>query len=169
MYAIQCLAKPRVEHTEFGWLVTDALVSALRNTEGLVVLWGLHTLRNIRYQKHIKKIQTSSLEVMIALETAYMEALPWFSNTQQQGASGLRGTLAKWFWDRQATLMNHKVTYGQRMAQKRQRWAKIGLEVGHRYLCKSRGRTIGRRGSKVKERRRCPRREKQPSHHMLVR
>ena len=37
--------------------------------------------------------------------------------------------MAKWFWDRPATLIGHKVTYEERMAQKRQRLEKTGLGV----------------------------------------
>ena len=60
----------------------------------------------------------------------YMEAQQCFHNTHQQGAAELSGKVAKWFWDRQATLMNHKVTYDERMAQKQ--LGGIGMQVGAR-------------------------------------
>ena len=65
----------------------------------------------------LRKMQTTYLEVMKALEGAYMEAEQWFNNTHQQGAAEPRGKSAKWLRDRPATLINPKVTYEERMAQ----------------------------------------------------
>ena len=74
-----------------------------------------HTVRTLvvvnKMPKGSKKIQTTNLEVMITLENAYMEAGPWFRNTGQHKAAEWSGTPAKSFWDRQRTLINHKVTY----------------------------------------------------------
>ena len=38
--------------------------------------------------------------------------------------------MAKWFWHRKATLINHNVTYEERMKQTQQRLENIGLGVG---------------------------------------
>ena len=77
----------------------------------------LHKLWTLRYLKMVKNMQTTYLDVVIALEVAYMEAEQWFNNTHQKGAAELSGKSAKWFWDRQATLIRHKVTYEEQMAE----------------------------------------------------
>ena len=67
---------------------------------------------------------------MIAPQTRYIQAEQWFNN--MHGAAELIGKLAKWFWDAQATLINHKVMYKEMMAHKQQRCEKTVLEVGAR-------------------------------------
>ena len=48
----------------------------------------------------------------------YGSTTVWLGNTQQNEAAELSVELAKWFWDGQATLVNHKVSYEERMKQK---------------------------------------------------
>ena len=69
---------------------------------------------------------------MIASESAYREAERWFKNTGQQATAELSGTPTKWFWDRQATVLYHKVTHVERMQRrmKLQRLGQIGLQMG---------------------------------------
>lgn len=43
-----------------------------------------------------------------------VEVEQWFNNTHQQGAAQLSGKLARWFWDRQAALINRKVARGRK-------------------------------------------------------
>ena len=102
----------------------------LQSTEGVALLWAVYKLWTIRCHKLVKKMHTCYLDVMVVLETTYMEAQQWFSNTQQNEAAELSGKLAKWFWDRQATLVNHKVSYEERVEQNQQRLENIGLGIG---------------------------------------
>ena len=76
----------------------------------MILLWAVHKLRTVSCQRVVMKVPATYLEVMIALETAYMEAEPWFRNTGQQEAAERSGQLAKWFWNRQATLIRHRVS-----------------------------------------------------------
>ena len=154
-----------------GRLVTVAPTRALRSTEGLVRLWGLHKLWTVRCQRPIKKVQTTYLDVMTALETAATGVEQWCKNTQQQEASELSGKLAQWFWDRQGTLINHKVAYEERMAQMQQRLDNIRLEVGARIsLPGQRKEHRKKRKQDTTERRRiCPRRRSSPLQQYLAR
>ena len=63
----------------------------------------------------------------ISQSMEYMEAEPWFTNMGPQEVAELSEKLAKWDWDRKATLINYKVSSEERMKPKRQRLENIGL------------------------------------------
>ena len=55
-------------------MATGAPINILHSTEGSCTGTGIARTRTIRCHESMKKIHTSYLDVMIALETTYMEA-----------------------------------------------------------------------------------------------
>ena len=88
---------------------------------------------------------------------------------QEYSATGsvsgkLSGKLAKCFWDRHATLINHKVRYEERMAQKQPRLENIGLEVGERIsLQEQRKEDRKKKKQEKREEEKMSKKKKQPS------
>ena len=73
-----------VQGVDVGRWVADNPMISLTQPTGLCVWWGLHRLWTLRCQKAVHRMDVSALNVVMALETTYMEVASWFGNTEQK-------------------------------------------------------------------------------------
>ena len=92
--ACRDVATPVVQGVDVGRWVADNPLISLNHLADLCLWWGLHRLWTLRCQKAVRRMEVSALNVVMALETTYMEATLWFGNMKPKEAAHTAEMLA---------------------------------------------------------------------------